>query len=142
MTNFKKITGSILVAVALSVSALALTGCDGGSTPGAAKATKADVKSDFKVVSFGPKKTAVGVEFNKQPTGVSAVWMTVNTELDGNDAAIYFNDVRLKGAVVGKTVTGEVPAELFSAAGVYPMQIRLGKNGDGFKSDIVNFTVE
>jgi len=88
---------------------------------------------------MGPMKTKVGVGFNVQPNGESAIWTI--TENATKTAVIVWGETQLHSTFgSAKGVTALVPKELYSKPGqfqVYLLDIKTGK-----KSYSLVFTVE
>jgi len=136
------------------IGTLALTGCGTepapapadttAATPAAAPAAApADALTAIKIEAFGPKTTKAGVSFNEQPDGSSAIWARADQNLEGRDAALWFNGQRLGGrGIKSGTVSGTIPASALTTPGTYPLEIRIGADGSELASDKVEFVIE
>ena len=88
---------------------------------------------------MGPMKTKVGVGFNVQPNGESAIWTI--TENATRRTVIVWGETQLHSTFgSAKDVTAVVPKELYSKPGKF--QIYLLDKKTGRKSDSLIFTVE
>ncbi|MFT3761082.1 MAG: hypothetical protein QM761_00425 [Pseudoxanthomonas sp.] len=97
----------------------------------------------IKIEAFGPKSTKAGVAFNEQPDGSSAIWARTNQNLEGRDAALWFNGQRLGGrGIKASTVSGTIPASALATPGTYSLEIRIGADGSELASDKVDFVIE
>ncbi len=74
------------------------------------------------VVAYGPSGTAVGMPFNVQPDGRSALWMRVSGEF-GLSAVIRFDDRPLQTFVSDKLLTALVPSEVLASPGRHWLRI-------------------
>jgi hypothetical protein len=74
------------------------------------------------VVSYGPEKTALGVPFNQQPNGESALWMKLSAPARAG-ATIMFDDRPLNTVVDGTAVSALVPGELLRVQGRHWLKV-------------------
>jgi hypothetical protein len=83
-----------------------------------------DVPS-FKVTNWGPKVTAVGQEFNKQPTGQSAIWFEMSGEVVADSMEARFGDKKISGFAIASNKGGAllIPPALLGKAGEYPVYL-------------------
>ena len=88
---------------------------------------------------MGPMKTKVGVGFNVQPNGESAIWTI--TENATKTTVIVWGETQLRSTFGGaNNVTALVPKELYSKPGKF--QIYLLDTKTGKKSNSLISTVE
>jgi hypothetical protein len=88
---------------------------------------------------MGPMKAKVGVAFNVQPNGESAIWTI--TENATKTTVIVWGETQLRSTFgSAKGVTALVPRELYSKPGQF--QIYLLDTKTGKKSNGLVFTVE
>jgi hypothetical protein len=88
---------------------------------------------------MGPMKTKVGVAFNMQPKGESAIWTT--TENATKTTVIVWGETQLHSTFgSAKAVTALVPKELYSKPGQF--QVYLLDTKTAKKSNSLIFTVE
>jgi len=114
------------------------------ASPSVAPAAKPiEALKGLKIVAYGPSATKAGEAFNTQPDGASAVWAKSDRNLEGYDAAIWLDGVRLGNAGIStETVTGTLPAGETLRAGAVKLEIRIGQNGELLSSEPVSITVE
>ncbi|MGM4997229.1 hypothetical protein AB8A05_00660 [Tardiphaga sp. 538_B7_N1_4] len=74
------------------------------------------------IVAYGPEKAAIGVPFNRQPSGESAIWTKLSAPA-GIGAAILLDDLPLKTFVDGTAVSALVPADLLIAEGRHWLKV-------------------
>lgn len=145
------------LSLATIMGGLMLSGCSQPETPAAAStetvaaapapavaaAPSLDALQGLKVEDFGPKNTKAGEAFNEQLDGSSAIWVRADRNLEGYDAAVWFNGQRLGGRGISeKTVSGTIPAELLAKVGTYAVEIRIGADGTALSSNKVEFVVQ
>jgi hypothetical protein len=88
---------------------------------------------------MGPMKTKVGVGFNVQPDGESAIWTM--TENATRRTVIVWGERRLQSSFGGSnSVTALVPKELYSKPGQFQLYLLDTKTGK--KSNSLVFIVE
>ena len=88
---------------------------------------------------MGPMKTKVGVGFNVQPNGESAIWTI--TENATKTTVIVWGERRLQSSFGGSnSVTALVPKELYSKPGQFQLYLLDTKTGK--KSNSLVFIVE
>ena len=88
---------------------------------------------------MGPMKTKVGVAFNVQPNGESAIWTI--TENATRTTVIVWGETQLRSTFGSpKGVTALVPKELYTKPGKF--QVHLSDTRTGKKSNSLIFTVE
>jgi hypothetical protein len=88
---------------------------------------------------MGPTKTKVGVAFNVQLNGESAIWTMAENAT--KTTVIVWGETRLHSTVGGSNgVTALVPKELYSKPGQFPICLLDTKTG--YKSNSLTFTVE
>ncbi|MEO8839003.1 MAG: hypothetical protein ABI351_09850, partial [Herbaspirillum sp.] len=115
----------------------------GAAAPATVSAPTSQSASDeLKVIGYAPERIKAGQAFNVQASGGSALWMKLDHSMTGSPAAIWWDDHRLDGPVNGDVISTMVPASLYATAGTHSLQVRLGKDGQGRKSNIVKVTVE
>ncbi len=73
------------------------------------------------VEAYGPTSTRVGVPFNEQPGGFSAIWLKAPGLSDA--ARVEMDGVPLASTVVGDVISALVPADLISAPGRMWLQV-------------------
>lgn len=132
-------------APAPDATAAAAPAADATAAPAATAAAtpSLDALQGLKVEDFGPKNTKAGQAFNEQPDGSSAIWVRADRNLEGYDAAVWFNGQRLGSrGISARTVSGTIPAELLAKAGTYSVEIRIGADGAALASDKVDFVVQ
>lgn len=130
--------------------AVVMAACSNGNdstggtvAPATSSASASQLAQDeLKVIAYAPEKIKVGQPFNVQASGESALWMKLDHSMTGSPAAIWWDDHRLDGPVNGDVISTIVPASLYAAAGTHSLQVRLGKDGQGRKSNVVKVTVE
>lgn len=117
---------------------------EGAVAPATSSASASQSAPDeLKVLGYAPDKIKAGQPFHVQPSsGGSALWMKLDHSIAGSSASIYWDDQRLDGPINGDVITTIVPASLYASAGTHSLQVRLGKNGQGRKSNVVKVTVE
>ncbi len=139
-----------LLALALC-SALALQGCseesDTNSQASAPQATateptSANVSSSLRISGFGPTPVKAGEPFNVQPNQQAALWVRVDQSLDGTDAAVYLDGVKLQSYISGNLITAAVPANLYAKAGQYALHVAGSKGKQSYQSGDVQFIVQ
>ena len=96
----------------------------------------------LKVVAYAPQNVKAAEGFNVQVSGQSALWIKVDHSVAGSPAAIWWDDRPLDSSVNGDVVSALVPASLYAAPGVYSLQVRLGTDGQGQRSNVVQLTVK
>jgi hypothetical protein len=74
------------------------------------------------IVAFGPEKATVGVPFNRQPSGESALWIKLSAPA-GLGATILFDDLQLKTLVDGATVSALVPSASLAVQGRHWLKV-------------------
>jgi len=88
---------------------------------------------------MGPMKTKVGVAFNVQPNGESAIWAI--TENATKTTVIVWGETQLHSTFgSASSVTALIPKELYSKPGQF--QVYLLDTKTGKKSNSLIFTVE
>ncbi|KRE84601.1 hypothetical protein ASG75_11925 [Rhodanobacter sp. Soil772] len=139
-----------LLALALC-SALALQGCSEESDTNsqasapqaaAAEATSTNVSSSLRISGFGPTPVKAGEPFNVQPNQQAALWVRVDQPLDGTDAAVYLDGVKLQSYISGNLITAAVPASLYAKAGQYALHVAGSKGKQSYQSGDVQFIVQ
>jgi hypothetical protein len=80
---------------------------------------------NIKVNNWGPKFTAVGQEFNKQPDGLSAIWFEMAGEVVADSMEARFGDKKISKMVITSNKGGAVliPSNLLGKAGEYPVYL-------------------
>ncbi len=124
---------------------LTLAGCNGdkaGVSVSQGTLSPSARLSELKIENWGPQRTKAGEGFNLQPGGVSAFWVRANYSLDGTDAVLVLNDVKLKSAISGNLITAFVPSNLYKNTGNYHLHIDLHVGKASRRSADVNFIVE
>jgi hypothetical protein len=93
------------------------------------------------VVNWGPKGTAAGKGFSVQSNGNSAIWFEAPGIGNANTVEVWFGDRKLEGMAItpGKGGSAEVPPELITKAGRYP--IYLVMKPSGARVDVGTFEV-
>ena len=96
-------------------------------------------KSPPVLKQMGPMKTKVGVAFNMQPKGESAIW-TIGENVT-KTTVIVWGETQLHSTFGSSTgITAVVPKELYSKPGQF--QVYLLDTKTGAKSNHLIFTVE
>lgn len=90
------------------------------------------------VVAYGPEKTLLGVPFNQQPSGESALWMKLSAPARIG-ATLLFDDRPLKTFVDGAAVTALVPADVLAVQGRH--WLKVVNSGTGMVTNAVPFDV-
>lgn len=80
------------------------------------------------IVAYGPEKATLGVPFNRQPSGESALWIKLSAPA-GLGATILFDDLPLKTFVDGANVSALVPADVLAVAGRYWLKVVNANSG-------------
>jgi hypothetical protein len=139
-----------LFALALC-SALALQGCSEESDTNpqasapqvaATAPSSTNVSSNLRISGFGPTPVRAGVAFNVQPNHQAALWVHVDQPLDGTDAAVYLDGVKLQSYISGNLITAVVPANLYAKAGQYALHVAGSKGKQSYQSGDVQFIVQ
>ena len=95
--------------------------------------------SGLKIVGFGPTTAKASAGGDSRVD----VWASADRSLEGYQASLWLNGQPLENAAVaGVTVTGTVPAALLTTPGTYPLEIRIGEDGELLSSEKVDFVVE
>ena len=116
---------------------------EGAVAPATSSAPTSQLAPDeLKVVGYAPENIKAGQTFNVQASGESALWIKLNHSIAGSSAAIWWDDSRLDGPVNGDVISTMVPANLYAMPGTHSLQVRLGKDGQGQKSNVVKVTVK
>jgi hypothetical protein len=132
-------------------SALALQGCSEESdTNSQASAPQTAVtgpastnaSSNLEISGFGPNPVKAGVPFNVQPDQQAALWVRVDQSLDGSDATVYLDGVKLQSYISGNLITAVVPANLYAKAGQYTLHVAGSKGNQSYQSGDVQFIVQ
>jgi len=96
-------------------------------------------KPPLLLMDMGPMKTKVGVGFNIQPNGESALWTMAENAT--RTTVVVWGERQLQSTVGGpNAVTALVPKELYSKPGQF--QVYLLDRKTGKKSNSLVFTVE
>ncbi len=143
--------------VAVLTAAVVLASCSADKQPDPVSQSPAEASSaavmpeakpiealqGLKIVAYGPSATKAGEAFNTQPDGTSAVWAKSDRNLQGYDAAIWLDGVRLANTgISAETVTGTLPAGDTLRAGSVKLEIRIGQDGTLLSSEPVSIAVE
>ena len=147
MKNSHKCASRMVVLLGLVVTVVACSSGNGSIGAAEAPITSSAQSSqatvdELKVIAYAPEKIKAGQAFQVQPDGGSALSMKLNHSVAGSPVAIWWDDQRLVAAVNGDVISVMVPATLYATAGTHSLQARLGKDGQGQKSNIVKVTVE
>ena len=146
-----KSTKAAALLTAAFCSALALQGCSEesdtnpqASVPQTAVTgpTSTDASSNLEISGFGPNPVKAGIPFNVQPDQQAALWVRVDRSLDGSDATVYLNGVKLQGYISGNLITAVVPANLYTKAGQYALHVAWSRGNQSYQSDDVQFIVK
>ncbi|KOQ77960.1 hypothetical protein ABW45_08495 [Stenotrophomonas maltophilia] len=113
------------------------------SAPVAEAATPAakpiDALTGLKIVGYGPTTAKASTASDARVD----VWATADRSLEGYQASLWLNGQQLENAAVsGVTATGTLPASLLATPGTYPLEIRIGENGELLTSEKVDFVIE
>jgi hypothetical protein len=84
------------------------------------------------VKNWGPRETEVSTRFNIQPSGLSAMWVTVEGVSRHPKTHVTFGEYRIEGldlSVQDKVVTFVIDDNLIAQSGVYEVAIIEGNSG-------------
>lgn len=96
---------------------------------------------NIKVNKWGPQLTLVGQAFNKQPSGLSAIWFEMAGEVVADSIEARFGDKKISNLVIASNKGGAVliPSNLLDKAGEYPVYLIHTPSNTRF--DIGQFTI-
>ncbi len=96
---------------------------------------KVDASSEtVRVLRYGPETATVGVAFNAQPDGSSAIWMELSGPVS-DDTTLYLGGKPLKTFVNGAMVTALVPNDLIAEPGTIDLRV-VDDSGNRFSEPV------
>lgn len=114
------------------VGLVLISGCSDSTPPKAPEPGASPVAAPtVTVLKWGPQSTKVGVGFAVQSNGNSALWFEQRGLYVAGSAEVWFDQTRLQGVALKPNEAGsaEVPPELLTKAGKYPVYLKLQPSG-------------
>jgi hypothetical protein len=118
-------------------------GCSDSSPPKAPEPGASPVAAPtVTVLKWGPQSTKAGTGFAVQSNGNSALWFEQRGLYVAGSVEVWFNQTRLQGVALKPNEAGsaEVPPELLTKAGKYPLHLKLQPSGQRVELGVFEVT--
>ena len=117
----------------VATSLMFLGGCSDQKSATSATASQPGQPSTpaIQIIKWGPQGTSAGKGFSVQSNGNSAIWFEQRGIGNAEMAEVWFADKKLSGMAIVPDSGGsaEVPAELISVPGKYPVYLIIRPEG-------------